>query len=247
MADSDFWRALALSFRELQKECLEPLAAEWIPVRMTEGTRIFTKLVWGLRGPSSCQVRFTELAKVAFARFAPDEVDKLSSWLNKLNAENPHLSKPKEHDGGGRIDHVANASAEYCERLYQGNVLAATFPQTRITTPAPTHSPVPSRLVWAIGPKPEAQGSKLETPMPPKVAVPNRATNKKTRQRSEPHPELLKDKETVNKTQAAQALGISTRTLDRYVKEEKLSPVGAFGQRRYKTKDLISFIKQRDK
>jgi len=70
----------------------------------------------------------------------------------------------------------------------------------------------------------------------------NKANGKKTRQFREPNPDLLTGLETVNKIRAANALGISTRQVDRYVKDKLLIPVGGFGRKRFKTKDLLKFI-----
>ncbi|MBZ5609533.1 MAG: helix-turn-helix domain-containing protein [Acidobacteriia bacterium] len=69
----------------------------------------------------------------------------------------------------------------------------------------------------------------------------------KKRRFLEPKPELLKDKEIVNKRQAATALGVTLRTLDRYVADKLLTPVGDYARRRFKTKDLLSFMVRRKK
>jgi len=81
------------------------------------------------------------------------------------------------------------------------------------------------------------------------AAISSRGSAKEPRRRVsvEPRPELLETAETLNKTQAAQALGISVRTLDRYVADGLLSPVGSYLRRRFKTRDLRSFMTRRNK
>jgi hypothetical protein len=79
------------------------------------------------------------------------------------------------------------------------------------------------------------------------VAQPDTSEGKHPRRFKEPKPELLKNVETVNKSQAAEALGVSKRTLDRYVADNLLTPVGDYARRRFKTKDLISFMTKRKK
>ena len=71
-------------------------------------------------------------------------------------------------------------------------------------------------------------------------------TPRKTkRQIREPNPELLKDAETVNRKQAAIALGVTERTLDRLVADRTLHPVGPFRSKRYKTKELLRLLNQK--
>ena len=62
---------------------------------------------------------------------------------------------------------------------------------------------------------------------------------------SEPHPELLENVETLNKAQAASALGVSIRTLDRYVEDRRLTPTGSYPRKRFKTQDLKKFLTRR--
>jgi len=120
MADSDFWLALAISFRELHHGSVERLAAEWAPVGKPRDN-IF---VWRLRGQGSDETRFAELAKVAAGRLAPKERDKLAGWLNRVKTQNPHVSHPKSR----RIDDIAKVSGDFCERLYLQHVLANKIP-----------------------------------------------------------------------------------------------------------------------
>jgi len=86
-----------------------------------------------------------------------------------------------------------------------------------------------------------AQGGTKQTERPS-------TPHKPTRRFSEPNLELLRHSETVNKKQAADALGVSLRTLDRYVADKRLTPAGGYSRRRFKTKDLLNFIgrKQQD-
>ncbi len=80
-----------------------------------------------------------------------------------------------------------------------------------------------------------------------KGGSPSENSRKRVRQYREPKPELLRNLETVNKAQAAAALGVSPRQVDRYVRDKALNPVGGFGRRRFKTKDLLSFITKKDR
>jgi hypothetical protein len=69
---------------------------------------------------------------------------------------------------------------------------------------------------------------------------------KTKRQRREPNSELLKNIETVNRKQAAVALGVAERTLDRMVADKRLHPIGAFRSKRFKTNELLRFLKQKN-
>ena len=71
-------------------------------------------------------------------------------------------------------------------------------------------------------------------------------TPKKTRHFREPNTSLLRNHDaTLNRKNAAEALGVSPRQLDRYVADKDLTPVGGFGRRRFKTQDLLTFIAKR--
>jgi hypothetical protein len=67
----------------------------------------------------------------------------------------------------------------------------------------------------------------------------------RTRQLREPQPELLADLQSVGKQRAALALGTTTRTIDRWVKTEKLVPIGGGGRTRFRTRDLLTFLNQK--
>jgi len=62
----------------------------------------------------------------------------------------------------------------------------------------------------------------------------------------EPKPELLANLEiSLSRLRAAEALGITPRTLDRWVKDNRLMPTGASGRKRFKAKDLKKFLDQK--
>jgi hypothetical protein len=63
----------------------------------------------------------------------------------------------------------------------------------------------------------------------------------------EPDAELLKNPDaTLNRKNAAQALGISERTLDRWVKDTILTPTGHGYRKRFKVKDLRRMLNSKD-
>lgn len=68
---------------------------------------------------------------------------------------------------------------------------------------------------------------------------------KKPRRSLEPNSQLLKLDQTLNRNQAAEALGTTPRTLDRWVKDRKLTPVGSGGRKRFKTSELRRFLNAR--
>lgn len=71
---------------------------------------------------------------------------------------------------------------------------------------------------------------------------------KRLRKFREPRTDLLKDPTvTLNRLQAAEALGVTTRTLDRYVTDKRLTPVGGFARRRFKAKDLLAFVSRKNR
>jgi hypothetical protein len=72
----------------------------------------------------------------------------------------------------------------------------------------------------------------------------------RTRRFLEPRPELLVNPDvSLSRLRAAEALGIAPRTLDRWVRGEKLAPFGAGLRKRFKVKDLqrILDLKSLDK
>jgi hypothetical protein len=64
----------------------------------------------------------------------------------------------------------------------------------------------------------------------------------KPSQTRDPNPDLLKTAETLNRKKAAIALGISERTLDRWIADGKVMPLGAGTRKRFKSKDLLKLL-----
>jgi len=71
---------------------------------------------------------------------------------------------------------------------------------------------------------------------------PNEAAieGKSHRKTAEPRPDLLPNnlEVSVNRIKSAQILGITTRTLDRWVADGTLTPIGSGSRKRLKAKDL---------
>jgi len=61
----------------------------------------------------------------------------------------------------------------------------------------------------------------------------------------EPRPELLEGKESLNRKQTAMAFGVTERTLDRWIAEGKLTPVGNMARKRYSTREIRKILSQR--
>ena len=61
----------------------------------------------------------------------------------------------------------------------------------------------------------------------------------------EPNPDMLKGKDIVSRKQAAEALGVTTRTIDRFVEDRKLNPTGGWGSKRFKTQELLDFMNRK--
>jgi excisionase family DNA binding protein len=81
----------------------------------------------------------------------------------------------------------------------------------------------------------------------PKSAAQMTETPKRSRSLRQPKPELLTDRSiTVNRTRAAMALGITTRTLDRWIKGGNLTAVALGSRKRFRTKDLQRILNQRN-
>jgi hypothetical protein len=94
---------------------------------------------------------------------------------------------------------------------------------------------------------------KLESPAPlepfpasGQAEEPAKPVSARPRHYPEPKMDLLKTETLLNKQQAAAALGVSVRTLDRYVADNRLTPSGDYAHRRFKTKDLRSFLSRKD-
>jgi hypothetical protein len=81
----------------------------------------------------------------------------------------------------------------------------------------------------------------------PTLELPQRAQTlgKRPRHFREPNLELLKNPEaTLNRKNAADALGVAERTLDRWTGKE-IIPVGAGSRKRFRTKDLLRLLNQK--
>jgi hypothetical protein len=84
------------------------------------------------------------------------------------------------------------------------------------------------------------------TPVARPIEASTPTPGRKTRNFREPNLELLKNQEgTLNRKNAAQALGVSERTLDRLVADKKLIPVGPGFTKRFKNKDLLKCFNKR--
>jgi excisionase family DNA binding protein len=76
---------------------------------------------------------------------------------------------------------------------------------------------------------------------------PPEPTPKTQRKIAEPRPDLLANLDiTLSRLKAAEALGISPRTLDRWVADQRLTPIGTGHRKRFKAKDLKRLIEQRN-
>jgi hypothetical protein len=85
----------------------------------------------------------------------------------------------------------------------------------------------------------------LKSAEPPPTQSPTPGA-KKPRQSLEPRPELLVIPDaSLSRLRAAEALGITPRTLDRWVKDRKLTPFGAGIRNRFKAKDLQRILNQK--
>lgn len=67
----------------------------------------------------------------------------------------------------------------------------------------------------------------------------------RAREPREPNPALLENRDTVNHKIAALALGISGRTLDRWIADGKLTATGPSTRKRFKSKDLLKILNQK--
>jgi len=98
---------------------------------------------------------------------------------------------------------------------------------------------VSDRKKTTIKPFVEDPVRSIETPDLPISRV------RKAKRILEPNPQLLENNETLNRLQAAKALGVHTRTLDRWIKDGKLTPIGGAGHKRFRTKELRKFLNQK--
>jgi hypothetical protein len=72
------------------------------------------------------------------------------------------------------------------------------------------------------------------------------SASKPVRRFREPNLELLKSKETVNRIEAADGLGLSLRQFDRWVKDEdnRITALGVGARKRFKTKELLRLLSE---
>jgi hypothetical protein len=107
--------------------------------------------------------------------------------------------------------------------------------------------------------KEAAQPKQSETPRPYSMATAiQQATQtqlpihsietaiKGKRQLNEPHPELLEGKDKVSRKTAAKALGIAERTLDRWIKAEKVTTFGVGHRKQFKAKELLRILNRKN-
>jgi len=85
----------------------------------------------------------------------------------------------------------------------------------------------------------------FQQPEAAKQAEPSNVRPKQTRHSREPNLELLKKAETLSRNLAAEALGVTVRTIDRWMADGKLDSVGAGSRTRLKTKDLARIFNQK--
>lgn len=77
-------------------------------------------------------------------------------------------------------------------------------------------------------------------------APPSKKSAKSQRKTLEPRPDLLTNLDAnINRLKAAQVLGITPRTIDRWVVDGKLTPVGPGTRKRFKGKDLKKILDQK--
>jgi hypothetical protein len=94
------------------------------------------------------------------------------------------------------------------------------------------------------------EGSNAPTQKDQVLAIPHAAPLPKKRPRRfrEPNLELLKNQEaTLNRKNAAESLGVTERTLDRWIIDKELVPVGPGSRKRFRTKDLIRLLNRRNR
>jgi hypothetical protein len=86
-------------------------------------------------------------------------------------------------------------------------------------------------------------------PPPPATDLPVLAANQspqKTRHLKEPNAALLQDPDaSLNRLKACEALGITSRTLDRWVADGKLTPIGLGARKRFRVKEVKRLLQQK--
>ncbi len=98
---------------------------------------------------------------------------------------------------------------------------------------------------WLQGPINEWKGRRLKKAVRASAIPVSEAPTKTTRKNLQPNPALLKTPATVSRKIAAQALGVSERTLDRHVRRGLIAPVGPPTRKRFKSKDLLQLLSQK--
>jgi hypothetical protein len=98
---------------------------------------------------------------------------------------------------------------------------------------------------WLQGPINEWKGRRIKKSLRRSAVSTSEVPSKPPRKMLHPKPGLLKTLPTVNRKTAAEALGVTERTLDRHVKRGFLVPVGPPSRKRFKSKDLLQFLDQK--
>jgi hypothetical protein len=130
--------------------------------------------------------------------------------------------------------------AQAREAIEQSSKLLAGAQGERVQSEPVPRAPPPNEVVQ---PKHKMQdavsdGREASTPAP----------RKRTRHFREPNLELLKNQEgTLNRKNAAEALGVTERTLDRWVADKQIIPVGPGFRKRFKNKDLLRFFNKQNR
>jgi hypothetical protein len=94
----------------------------------------------------------------------------------------------------------------------------------------------------------EVQATKLQSPTVKISSAPvpsETTTSRAIRTFREPHPELLQNQEYVNRKKAAEALGTTTRTIDRWTAEGKLTAHGVGIRKAFRSKELLRLLRQK--
>jgi len=120
MTDLASWRDLETRFRALQPQDREKVFAEWVSIPFHEqGDQ------WSVRGADErVRTNFKWCAERAAAKLGhPGGSSAVCYWLDLLRRDSPHYRGGMEMVGdgaarsGGTIDHVCEASADYCLKL----------------------------------------------------------------------------------------------------------------------------------
>lgn len=74
-----------------------------------------------------------------------------------------------------------------------------------------------------------------------------RESTKTARKHKDAKPEVLSGKAVVSRKLAAEALGVTVRTIGRLVADKKLRPTGDWGRKRFSVQELMDFITRKQK